>query len=365
MILKKLSLLNFRNYKELNLNFPDNGAIFEGLNGSGKTNILESIHILSTGRSQRGINRKDMIRYESTLATLNGTFYSQKTHIQTEAFFGFDREKKVVMKINNQQLSQFSDWFGERPIVSFGSDDVQIISGQPANRRRFIDILGSHLDREYLRALMEYKRVLAQRNRLLTHGYDSTLGEIYEESMAESGSTIIIARRKIIENLCPKTKTYYAEICGNSELAAVAYEPSFSCDFDSKKQCKEVFYTMLSERRKKDEEMGYSSIGPHRDDIAFFLNGKSAKTFGSQGQCRSLVLSLKLSSVECLEQTHDDTMVFLIDDAVSELDAERTSRVYPLLENKGQVFIASPVRNVFARGSLARFSVGDGMAIAA
>jgi DNA replication and repair protein RecF len=141
------------------------------------------------------------------------------------------------------------------------------------------------------------------------------------------------------------------------------YVPSIHCDSSSKKEWKNVFYSVLNESRKKDIETGFSSLGPHRDDIRFFLDQKSAKTFGSQGQCRSIALSLKLSSILCIETYRQDGMIFLVDDAVSELDKYRTSKVYPLIENKGQIFIATPVFDSLANKSLLRCIVADGKVV--
>jgi len=147
-------------------------------------------------------------------------------------------------------------------------------------------------------------------------------------------------------------------------VAGVEYEPSFSCDTTGENQWKNVFYTVLNERREKDITMGYSSVGPHRDEVRFLLGKKPAKTFGSQGQCRSLALSLKLSSVSCIERYRNDKMIFLVDDAVSELDSQRTSRAYPLIEGKGQVFIATPSMTVPLSRPLLHCAVSRGTATA-
>ena len=178
--------------------------------------------------------------------------------------------------------------------------------------------------------------------------------------MAESGAEIFIKRKEIISFLGPYLQDYYKEISGNRESAGILYEPSVSCECSSKNEWKNVFYELLKERRNRDLETGFSTVGPHRDDIRFLLNQKPSKTYGSQGQCRSIVLSLKLSSVSCLEHFRQDKMIFLIDDALSELDQDRTSRVLPLIENKGQVFIATPVLNSPMKKTLLRCKVKDG-----
>lgn len=359
MNLHRLQLNTFRNYNTLELFFPEEGAVFEGINGSGKTNILEAIYILCTGRSQRGAKRSEMINFGSQNTFIEGEFRYRDT--TTLASMGFSRDKKIIMKLDGVVVKSFTQWFGQRPVISFGVDDLQLISGGPEIRRRFIDILCSQIDSEYLSSLVMYRHFLSCRNQILNSNFDRLQCEIYEEQMAEKGAEIITKRNEILKFLMPLLRDYYREISGNREIAGLAYEPSVSCECSSKKEWKNVFYEMLKERRKRDLETGFSTVGPHRDDIRFFLNQKPSRLYGSQGQCRSIVLSLKLSSISCIEHFRQEKMIFLIDDALSELDQDRTSRVLPLIENKGQVFIATPILNSPSRKSLLKCKVSDGM----
>lgn len=358
MNLFRLQLTTFRNYQSLQLLFPEEGAIFEGINGSGKTNILEAIYILCTGRSQRGSKRSEMINFGSDNTYIEGEFKEKDR--SAVASMGFSRDKKVIMKYDGVVVKKFTEWFGKRPVISFGTDDLQLVNGTPELRRRFIDILCSQIDSEYLTSLITYKHYLSCRNQILNSNLDRIQCEIYEQQMAHSGAEIFIKRKEIISFLGSFLQDYYREISGNRESAALLYEPSVSCECSSKKEWKNVFYELLKERRNRDLETGFSTVGPHRDDIRFLLNQKPSKTYGSQGQCRSIVLSLKLSSVSCLEYFRQDKMIFLIDDALSELDQDRTSRVLPLIEDKGQVFIATPAFTSPIKKSLLRCKVKDG-----
>ena len=362
MKLKDIRLTNFRNYKELSMIFPPEGAVFEGINGSGKTNILEAIYLLCTGRSQRSANRADMISFGVESSFVEGVFIGKEENSKS-ASIGFSRDKKVSIRLDGNSVQSFSEWFGNRPVVSFSSDDLMLVMGQPEHRRRFLDLLGSQTDSDYLRSLISYRHWLSCRNHLLTENVDSIQIEIYEEKMAETGSEIFTKRKELISVLSGFFSEFYREISENREKAHLIYRPSVMCDYSSKNEWKNVFYKMLNERRKKDIQSGFSTFGPHRDDIRFLLDQKAARNFGSQGQCRSMVLSLKLSSVLCIEQYRMDQMIFLIDDAVSELDPQRTSRVYPLIENKGQVFIATPVMNSIAGDGLLRCTVSQGKVI--
>lgn len=359
MNLRYLQLSNFRNHKETNLSFPTSGAIFEGINGSGKTNLLESIYLLCTGRSQRGAKRTDMISFGAEHSYIEGSFVDSDGGIKT-ASMGFSRDKNLVMRLDGNHVQSFSDWFGHRPIVSFGSEDLLLISGSPEHRRRFLDITGSQVDNGYLRALISYRHWLSCRNRILGENIDIIQCETYEEKMAETGAEIFIRRKEILTEISRHFSGFYEEISGKREKAELCYEPGIKCDSVSKNEWKNVFYYMLSEHRRKDIQTGYTTIGPHRDDICFLIENKPAKTFGSQGQCRSIVLALKLSSVNCVEKYRKERMIFLIDDALSELDSIRTSMVFPLVEKRGQVFIAAPRINVPVSSDFLRCVVSEG-----
>jgi DNA replication and repair protein RecF len=363
MVLKNLRLSFFRNYHDLKIEFPDEGAIFEGQNGSGKTNVLESIYLLCTGKSQRNAKKVNMIHYNSEFSFIEGEFISDQL-TSVIASYGFNRSKKIVMKLNETIVGSVTEWFGKRPIVSFGVDDLDLVYGAPEIRRRYIDITCSQIDADYLSTLLQYTFYLKCRNHLLTHHFDSVQCEIYEQKMAETGSYLISKRENLIKEINTSYQSFYKEICNHKEISKLVYIPSINCDCSSRQECKNVFYSMLQERRIKDLETGFSSVGPHRDDICFILDEKHAKSFGSQGQCRSIALSLKLSSVVCIEKYRKEKMIFLIDDAVSELDPQRTSRVIPLIESKGQLFIASPKFSIPLKQSLPKFTISEGNVVA-
>ncbi|MDR2728679.1 MAG: DNA replication and repair protein RecF, partial [Chitinispirillales bacterium] len=357
MFLQKLRLLNFRSYEELSIEFPPQGALLEGVNGAGKSNLLESIFLLCTGRSQRGAGRGAMIRHEQESAFVEGEFCDRDGRAVT-ASLGFSRDKKIVMKRDGVAVNSFSEWFGERPVVSFGSDDLHLVYGTPETRRRFLDMLICQMDRNYLEALARYRKSLACRNALLGKSNDTVQFEVYEQEMAEAGAELVFRRMEVVEKLSVHLSGFYAQISAEAESAAMEYQQNLKCDFNSKNEWKNVYLSLLGERRKKDCEQGFTASGPHRDDLRFLLDRKLTKTFASQGQCRSFALSLKLGSVLLLEQhKQDSTMIFRIDDAVSELDSGRTSRVYPLLEGRGQIFIATPHCTVALREQVLRCAV--------
>jgi len=341
MYLSRITLDNFRNYEKLTLNFPSEGALLYGLNGCGKTNLLEAIFFLCTARSQRQSTRDEMIRFSSDYSYLEGTFTNPDGLIGESVSIGFSRDKKVSMKIGGTTVPTFSQWLGHATVIPFGPDDIKIVQGQPKERRAFLDLLISQMDPGYLESLINYRRNLAQRNALLADKIDDIQMDTYEQAMAAHGAEIFVKRRKIVEFIKESFTELYGEISDSRESATLEYKPSIKCDSDTLKEWKNVFYKGLKSTRKKDSLYGFSSIGPHRDDVSIFLDNKEAQAFASQGQCTTLTLSLRIGSILCGEAYDKNTMIFLFDDALTYLDAVRTSRVFPLIKNRGQIFVAT------------------------
>jgi len=363
MYLSHMTLDNFRNYEQCSLTFPPEGAVLYGLNGSGKTNLLEALFFVCTARSQRQASREEMIRFASDYSYLEGTFSDSNSSAQETVSIGFSRDKKVSMKINGAPAAAFSQWLGHATVISFGPDDIQLVQGQPKERRAFLDLLVSQMDPVYLESLIVYRRNLAQRNALLTAKIDDMQIDAYERAMAVSGAAIFVRRRKIIDFMREPFAGLYGEISGGSELASLEYKPSLQCDSDTQKDWENVFYTCLKNARNKDILNGFSSIGPHRDDVAMFLDGKAAKTFASQGQCTTLTLSLRMSSILCCEAYNKHTMIFLFDDALTYLDTVRMSRVFPLVKNRGQIFVATSSERDMQLEALPRITIAHGQAV--
>ena len=360
MRLKTLTLLNFRNYRDLRLEIPPEGVSLYGPNGAGKTNLLEAIHLLCTARSQRGAQKGAMIAADASQAFVEGEFDAGDGALGSRTYsFAFDRSGASILKINDRKIGTISEWFGSRAVVSFSTDDVALVYGSPEERRRFLDMLISQSDREFLDALIEYRKNLALRNRLLKISDDDLLFRVYEERMAEAGAVIVERRREAVGELQKSGADFYREICGGKESISMSYEEGFVAEYLEKTDWKNVFLSMLSERREGDRMTGFSTCGPHRDDIRLLIEERAAKSFASQGQCRSLALSLKLSSVNRLSQSAGTNVIILFDDAVSELDAERCGRVYSLIGNRGQLFIAAP-EPATARGIMRKLRIGEG-----
>ncbi|NLD93320.1 MAG: DNA replication/repair protein RecF [Fibrobacter sp.] len=359
MVLRNLHCSFFRNITDLNLDFSPDGAIFEGSNGAGKTNILEAVFLLCTGKSQRNAKKLSMINTQSAFSFIEGNFIADNKE-PIRASYGFDRQKKTSMQINNIPILSVTEWFGKRPIVSFSVDDLELVYGTPDHRRKFLDITCSQLYPEYFDALLKYTFFLKNRNTLLTQTFEPDQCDIYDSYLAQYGAVVMTLRDIFIRESEYDFNRFYNEICNGKETVKIIYKPSIFADCSSKEECKNVFYRTLQEQRKKDLDAHFTTAGIHRDNLEFYLNDMPVKQFGSQGQCRSIVLALKLSSVTCMELHRKEKMIFLIDDAVAELDPLRISKVIPLIEKRGQLFIATPVFSSPLTKPIPRYTVADG-----
>jgi DNA replication and repair protein RecF len=360
MHLSRLTLDNFRNFASATLEFPALGAVFFGPNGSGKTNVLEAIYFLCTARSQRQATRDEMIRFSSEYSFLEGVFTKQDGAPPITVSSGFSRDKKTSMKIDGVSQPSFSKWFGHSVVIPFGPDDIKLVQGTPRERRSFLDLLLCQIDASYLENLIAYKNNCQQRNFLLSQKCDDAHLDVYEEEMVSHGAPLFLRRQELVSFIRPHFARFYREISGNRESASIDYKPSIQCDLNTLKGWENVFYNELKSSRKKDIMNGFSSIGPHRDEILLKVNEKPAKSFASQGQCTTLTLSLRMCSVLCGESYKKDAMIFLFDDALTYLDGERMSRIFPLVKNKGQLFHATASEPETMLADIPRIMIAEG-----
>jgi DNA replication and repair protein RecF len=360
MHLSHLQLANFRNYERLTLEVPAEGALFRGANGAGKTNIREAVHLLCIGRSQRHARRPAMIRDGAEACHVAGRFVADTGIPGPEVGIGFDRGRRTAMSIDGASIASLRAWFGRGAVVSFGPDDVGLVDGEPAARRRFLDILICQVDSGYLDALVRYQGALAERNAALVRDGDVGLLDVYEQQLAEHGSVLAARRLEVVAFCQEAIEQAYAEISGRREAASLVLCPSFSPENGGAKEWKNVFFDTLKSRRSADRQQGFSGVGPHRDDLRFRLNGRAAKGYASRGQCRSLALALKLAAVACIEAYRNERMLFLVDDAFAELDDNRAAAVYGRIRTKGQLFMTTPLTAHPVVADVPEFTVSNG-----
>ena len=316
MILKSIELKNFRNYEDLDLKFDSGTNILFGDNAQGKTNILEAAYVSGTTKSHKGSRDKDMIRFGEDESHIRTIVEKQGKEYQLDIHLKKNRSKGIA--INKVPIKKAGELFGILNMVFFSPEDLNIIKNGPSERRRFLDAEICQLDKIYLSDLTRYNKILMQRNRLLKDmQYQPQLTEtlpVWDMQLVEYGKRLIRRRRQFVEELSEIVTGIHRNISGKKEELVLRYEPNIEAEF---------LEDELNRVREKDRKYAQTSVGPHRDDISFFIQGVDIRKFGSQGQQRTSALSLKLSEIELVRQTIHDTPVLLLDDVLSELDSNR------------------------------------------
>ncbi len=313
MYIKSLDLKNFRNYEEEKIEFCPEKNIIYGSNGQGKTNIIEALYFLQTGRSYRCTKEKEVIKFGEEYARIEAEFI--KNEIKNNALF-FISDKKSV-KLNGVNIDRLSEIIGNINIVIFTPDHLNLIKEGPSVRRNFLDSFISQLKKSYFKNLVSYYKVLKQRNNILKKKNKDMLSTIsvWDEKLAELSVSICEMRQNIIEKINEKINN----VTLAKEKLKLVYVPGIKGDFKDK----ENIINQLQQGIDRDMEYGMTMTGPHRDDFEIYLDGNNIKKYGSQGQQRSCVLKLKLCECEIIKEKTGEMPPILLDDILSELDEER------------------------------------------
>ena len=358
MIIKRLDLMNFRNYESLRLEPGSGTNILYGNNAQGKTNILESIYMCSTARSHRASRDKELIRFDAEeshikmLVDKHGSEYRIDMHLK--------KSKAKGIAVNGVPIRKVSELFGIVNVIFFSPEDLNLVKKGPAERRHFIDCELCQLDRVYTNQLMSYNKILVQRNRLLKDmtfnpGLFDTLS-VWDGQLIAYGEAVIKERAKFVGQLNSIIQTLHRTLTGGKEQIEIVYEPDTSPG---------NFEKELQKSQERDMRQCTTGRGPHRDDICFLVNGIDIRRYGSQGQQRTAALSLKLSEIELVRQLIHDTPVLLLDDVLSELDSSRQMQLLATIKET-QTFITCTgldefVNCRFPMDSL--FEVSEGTAV--
>ncbi|MEG2648278.1 MAG: DNA replication/repair protein RecF [Anaerovoracaceae bacterium] len=338
MKIKKIKLENYRNYDQLEIDFHKKVNIILGENGSGKTNLLESIYLTSLGKSFRTSKDRDLIKFEREFCRIS-SFYV-KDNEDEEIEIAISNAGKKGIKVNGVSLKKVSELMENIYIVIFSPEDLKIIKEEPAKRRNFIDRELCQLKISYYNNLLNYKKVLAQRNKYLKERYiDDSYLDVWDTELARYGSKIIEERRKFVKEINSISKVIHTNITGKKEEIEILYKPNISIDLDINKQ-EEIFYKTLVINRNLDKQTRITNKGPHKDDIKVLINNIDARKYGSQGQQRTAALSLKLSEIELIKREKNDNPVLLLDDVMSELDSDRQNYLISSLKDV-QIFITT------------------------
>ena len=338
MYVRKIYLEGFRNYEKEEAEFSRNINMIFGENAQGKTNLLESIYFTSFGKSFRTVRDRDMIGFGRDYCRVKADYIIEDEEEKAEIALAKDGRKAA--KINGRKVERISEMINTFLVVIFSPEDLKIVKDEPEKRRNFIDRELCQLKFSYYESLSSYKKILNQRNSYLKEkNIDDMLLDIWDEKLAEEGSKIIHHRNDFIKRLSVISSGIHERITNGKEISNIEYQPSVLF-YDDIKEQKNIFLSNLLSTRERDKEHGNTQKGPHKDDIDIKIKGKSTRRYGSQGQQRTVALSMKLAEIELINEDKNDYPVLLLDDVFSELDIERQRYLVDYLK-KMQVFITS------------------------
>lgn len=344
MKLTNLQLQNFRNYESVQLEFTDGVHVFIGENAQGKTNLMESIYALAMTKSHRTTNDKELIGWNKEFATIKGTV--EKTATKTNLELQFSKKGKIA-KVNFLEQKRLSSYLGNLNVILFAPENLTLVKGSPQNRRKFVDMELGQMSSLYLYDLVEYNRVLKQRNTYLKQlaikkkQPDEYL-EVLSEMLSELASKIVFHRLDFMKQLEALAIPIHDQLSLGREKFSVSYQATIPLeDGLTPSQMKEIYIDQFKKNQTREADQATTLIGPHRDDLIFYLNEISVQTYGSQGQQRSTVLSLKLAEIELMKLSTGEYPLLLLDDVLSELDDDRQTHLIKAIENKVQTFITT------------------------
>ncbi|MCR5153855.1 MAG: DNA replication/repair protein RecF [Lachnospiraceae bacterium] len=316
MIVKQLELKNFRNYEKLSLSFDEAINILYGDNAQGKTNILESIFMCATTKSHKSSKDRDIIRLGYDEAHIQ--MYIEKMGVPHKLDMHLRNGKAKTVAVDGISIRKSSDFFGMMNVVFFSPEDLNIIKNGPAERRKFMDMDLCQLDRLYMHQLSSYNKILLQRNNLLKQsdfaGDIVETIDVWDSQLIACGNEIINSRNQFINDLNSIVGDMHEMISGGKERLMVNYVPNISA---------QEFERKLKNSFERDFYLKTTTVGPHRDELEFYVGDKDLKTFGSQGQQRTAALALKLAEIELVRETIGEDPILLLDDVLSELDRKR------------------------------------------
>ncbi len=322
MYITKITLYNFRNYIKQELNIDKNINILIGDNAQGKTNIIESIYLSSIGKSFRTNYEEEMINMANENASVSIEYIKNDKENELKIFM--EKGKHKLVKINGIKLDKLSQVVGNIQVVIFSPDELQILKQSPSVRRRFFDISITQIKPVYIYDILQYNKVLKQRNTLLKQiKYNNSLIEtmdVWNEKLISNGMKLIETRKAFIEKIKNKVAEKHQYISDCKEELRLEYNPNCTT--------KEEFIEKLKNTLDSDIQRGYTSAGPHKDDYIFYINSIDLSKYGSQGQQRSGILSYKLAEIDNLKEEYNENPILLLDDVTSELDSSRVEKLF-------------------------------------
>jgi len=332
MYLKKITVTNFKNIPEAHIIFSPKINCITGINGSGKTNLLDAVYYLSMTKSFFSTIDHLSIMYDSDCTSLNGEYARDDSGVENISL-SFNSKGEKLLKRNSRNYTRFSDHIGLIPVVMVSPSDTSLINDSGDERRKFINAILSQIDKEYLRRLQNYNQILIQRNRLLKDDIiQEYLLNVFNEQLSANASYIFKKREEFVEMLVPLVKEYYNLLSGEREEVDIEYRSDLH---------EGSLIDILGRTLEKDKHLGYTSSGVQRDDLIFCMKGHPIKRGGSQGQQKSFLIALKLAQFAVMKNIHGVSPILLLDDLFDKLDMLRVEQLLRLVSSDffGQIFI--------------------------
>lgn len=343
MFLAETELKFYRNYRYLSKKWHPGINILLGNNAQGKTNLLESLYVLAVGKSHRTSKDKEWIYFGEPFAYIKAVVMKRTGPVSLDVIVS---EKGKKVKINGLEQRRLSDFVGTLNAVMFAPEDLDIVKGAPSQRRRFMDMEIGQVSLSYLYNLNSYNKIMMQRNQLLKaiarKEKKRDLLEIWNQQLVEYGVKIVLKRAYFIEKLQQWAKEIHSTITNNKEELYIQYESSLDyANVRNEEALQEQYLSQLQHMYDKELERGSTLVGPHRDDLIFYINNQDVQIFGSQGQQRTTALSVKLAEIELIHEEIGEYPILLLDDVFSELDDQRQSDLLKSIKDKCQTFITT------------------------
>ncbi|MFP4220861.1 MAG: DNA replication/repair protein RecF [Phormidium sp.] len=347
MYLKSLNLQAFRNYTAQTVNFTAPKTILVGNNAQGKSNLLESVALLSTLKSQRATSDRELVQNDAAMGQIRGSLERITGEIDLE--IRLRRSGRRTVFVDRQACRRQVDFLGLLNVVEFSSLDLDLVRGSPGDRRRWLDGLVIQLEPLYAHLLKDYSQILRHRNALLkqrrsgSHKGDEAMRSVLDFQLATAGARVMRRRWRAVQRIAPLAQRWHQEISGQSECLSVDYAPQVQDipDFNDAEVVRQGFLQQLRDRHPAEQHQGTTLTGPHRDEVMLSINNTPARRYGSQGQQRTLVLALKLSELQLIEAVVGEPPVLLLDDVLAELDLHRQNQLLETIEDRFQTLIST------------------------
>lgn len=352
---EKIILEDFRNYKKAEIDFSDGINIIYGKNGAGKTNMIEALYTFSYARSFRAPSR-EFLRHGCEMTKTELIFFSEGRRQSADMVFFKDNKRRI--RVNEIDIKKTSSLLGKFICVLFTPDEMSLVKDGPDRRRKFLDTSIIALRPYYFSALSGYSSCLKQKNALLKSG-DYSMLDIWNERLAEYGAAIAETRRKYILSLAEKARNAQKEISGGKEDLEVIYSHSYKLG-ENRRETKDFLLEKTEEAKEREKENKMCLVGPHRDDLLFKINSFDARHFASQGQQRSIVLSLKSAQTEITESESGESPVLLLDDVMSELDSDRRDFFTDKIKGKQVMISCTDLENIDFKENARLIKIEDG-----